>query len=131
MTEESKMLYIIALSKRKKIHIGDAQALYDGVKAFEGMQLSGTIEGHEIKVGTCFGKIFQMNDPVNTSDFVHLALLGDFTEAERADVGHFISGIVVALPAEEYPFLAGDMVRYNGGRGELDLLLNYMKQTRH
>lgn len=124
-------LYIIALSKRAKIHISDAQALYDGVKAFEGMQLSGAIQGREIKVGTCYGKIFQMDDPVNECDFVHMALLGDFTEDERGDVSHFISGIVEALPAEEYTFLAGDMVRYNGGRRALDLLMGYMAHTKH
>lgn len=125
------MLYVIALSKKAKIHISDAQALYNGVKAFAEMDLSGKILGREIKVGLCYGKIFQMDDPVNECGDVHMTLLGDFSEAERSDVGRYISGIVEALPVEEYPFLAGDVVRYSGGRTALNLLFDYMARTKH
>lgn len=125
------MLYLIAMSKRAKVDIGDAQALYNGVTQFAEMNLSGKIIGREIKVGLCYGKIFQMDDPVNATNDVHLALLGDFTPLERGDVSHFISTIVEAMPGEEYSFLAGDMVRYNGGRQTLDLLMGYVDRTKH
>lgn len=125
------MLYLVALSKKAKVDIGDAQPLYNGVKQFAEMNLSGKIIGREIKVGLCYGKIFQMDDPVNETNDVHLALLGDFSELERGDVTHFISTIVEAMPGENYTFLAGDMVRYNGGRQTLDMLMGYVDRTKH
>lgn len=125
------MLYLIALSKKAKVSIHDAQPLYNGIKAFAEMDLAGKIHGREIKVGKCYGKIFQMDDTVNTSDETHLVLLGDFSADERHDAGKFISTIVEAMPVEEYKFLAGDVVRYNGGRQALDLLMGYMARTKH
>jgi len=123
-------LYLIALSKKAKIHIGDAKALYNGITAFAEMDLSGTISGREIKIGLCYGKIFQMEDPVNETNDVHLTLLGDFTADEISDVSHYISTLVEAAPGEGYKFLAGDVVRYNGGRQALDLLMQYEAKKR-
>lgn len=122
------MLYIIAVSKKLRIKISDAEALFDGVKAFEGKELSGTISARELEVGKYFGKLFQMDDPVNECNDVHLVMLGDFKEHERLEMGRFFTPIVEAMPAEEYTNLSGDVLRYHGGRAALDLLMNYMKR---
>jgi hypothetical protein len=128
MTEESKMLYIIAVSKKHRIKITDAQALYDGIKAFESMDLKGTIVARELEVGKYFGKLFQMDDATNECNDVHLVMLGDFKEAERIEMGRFFTPIVEAMPEEEYVNLSGDVLRYKGGRHALDLLMQYMKR---
>lgn len=126
------MLYVIAMSKRHKVLQADGTPIYDGIKAFEGMQLGGTITGAEIKVGTCFGRIFQMDDSVNECNDVHLVLLGDFSEAERIDMGRYFTSVTEAMPVEDYKNLSGDVIRYQGGRQALDLLMGYIsRQTKH
>jgi hypothetical protein len=126
------MLYVIAMSKRHKVVQADGKPIIDGIKAFEGMQLGGTITGAEIKVGLCFGRIFQMDDSVNQCDDVHLVLLGDFTEDERSDMGRYFTSVAEATPVEEYKNLSGDVIRYAGGRQALDLLMGYIsRKTKH
>ena len=126
------MRYVIAMSKRHKVLQADGTPIYDGIKAFEGMQLGGTITGAEIKVGNCFGRIFQMDDSVNETNDVHLVLLGDFNEDEQADMGRYFTSVVEAQPVEEYKNLSGDVIRYQGGRQALDLLMGYIsRQTKH
>lgn len=126
------MLYVIAMSKRHKVLQNDSQALFDGIKAFEALQLGGTVTGAEIKVGKCFGRIFQMDDSVNECNDVHLVLLGDFNDAERSDMGRYFTSVAEAQPVEEYKNLSGDVIRYAGGRQALDLLMSYIsRQTKH
>lgn len=126
------MLYVIAMSKRHKVLQKDATAIYDGIKAFEPMKLGGTITGAEIKVEKCFGRIFQMDDSVNECNDVHLVLLGDFNEAERLAMGRYFTGVNEAQVVEEYKNLSGDVLRYQGGRQALDLLMSYIsRQTKH
>jgi len=119
-------LHLIALSKYRKVDLEDGQHLFNVIKAFEGMELKGHIQGREFKVDNWFGKMFNLKAEGISHEDAHVILMGPFSTRERGILGKYFADFIEVGYGERYKNEAGEIIVYPGGGAMLEKITQYM-----
>lgn len=119
-------IHLIAISKYRKVDLEDGEHLFNVVKAFEGMELKGHIQGREFKVDNWFGKMFNMKAEGLHHEDAHVILLGPFNTRERGILGKYFSDFIETGFTERYKNDAGEIIVFPGGAAILEKLTQHL-----
>lgn len=128
MSQQEHGLHLIAISKYRKVDLDDGQHLFNVIKAFEGTELKGHIQGREFKVDNWFGKMFNLKAEGVHHEDAHVILLGPFNTRERGILGKYFADMIEVGYSERYTNDAGEILVYPGGGAMLEKLTKYLAQ---